>query len=74
MDKYVQHIKGSENKSLLSRVYGLYRIKQKKGQPVDLIVLQNLNKAAAQEKFKYQFILTGASGKDAQKSAEFDLA
>jgi hypothetical protein len=39
LDKYVQHIKGSENRSLLSRVYGLYRIKQKKGNPVDLIVL-----------------------------------
>lgn len=27
LDKYVEHIKSSENKSLITRVYGLFRIK-----------------------------------------------
>ena len=73
IERYVQHIKDSENKSVLARIYGLYRVKKEKQVPVDLIVLSNLIKDVDTEKIKYQYLLTGESGKTAPRNLGFDI-
>lgn len=42
LDKYLDHIKKSKNKSLLCRIYGLYTIKtMDMFVPLDIVVMQN---------------------------------
>ena len=41
LDAYIQHLKDSNNQSLLARVYGMYCLKTKYFTPVTLILMQN---------------------------------
>ena len=72
----MKHIKDTENKSLLTRIYGLFRIKKTEGKvaPVDLVVIYNLNKDVSTEKIRYQFLLMGLSKKSNHKNPKFDVS
>lgn len=72
LEAYVQHVIDLNNKSLLTRIYGLYRVKKQKQSPVDLIVLKNLTKSANIDLLKYQFLLTGSLGAGAPGNPQFD--
>jgi hypothetical protein len=39
LDDYINHIKSSNNKSLLSRIYGIYNIKSPLIKSLDMIIL-----------------------------------
>ena len=41
LDKYIDHIKETNNRSLLARIYGIFTIKTPLINSIDLIILQN---------------------------------
>ena len=41
LDDYIMHIKGTQNKSLLARIYGIFTIETNYFDPLDIIVMQN---------------------------------
>jgi len=44
LDEFIEHIKDSNNKSFLARIYGLYTIKIDNLEPIDLIIMQNTSR------------------------------
>lgn len=41
LDEYIDHLRNTQNQSLLARVYGMYRLKTKYFHPVTLVLMQN---------------------------------
>lgn len=41
LDAYVDHLRATQNQSLLARVYGMYRLRTKYFHPVTLVLMQN---------------------------------
>lgn len=41
LDDYVEHIKSTNNKSLIARIYGIFTIKTNFFEPLDVMVMQN---------------------------------
>ena len=39
LDAYIEHIRASNNKSLLARIYGVFTIKTKELTPIDLMIM-----------------------------------
>jgi 1-phosphatidylinositol-4-phosphate 5-kinase len=39
LDSYIEHLKSTDNKSLIARVYGIYTIETNYFDPVDIIVM-----------------------------------
>jgi len=44
VDDFIEHIKGSNNKSYIARIYGMFTIKTEKLKPIDFIIMQNTSK------------------------------
>ena len=74
LDAYVQHIKNTDNNSILARIYGLYRIRKEGNAPVDLIACANVLKDVDFGLVKYQFSFTGTLLSTAPRHKEFNLA
>lgn len=60
IDKYIEHIKETNNKSILARIYGIFSIKTKLFSPVDIIIMQNTSKQFDKKGLKYKFDLKGS--------------
>ncbi len=41
LDDYIDHIRKTHNRSLLARIYGIFTIKTKFFEPLDIIIMQN---------------------------------
>ena len=41
LDKYIDHIKKTRNRSLIARIYGLFTIKTNYFESVDILIMQN---------------------------------
>ena len=62
VDDYVKHVEDTQNQSLLARVYGVYTIKSKLLDKVDVMVMQNTAKLVRTVKngLKMDFDLKGS--------------
>lgn len=61
LDKYINHIRNSNNKSLLARIYGIFTIKTPLINSIDLIILQNTAHLYKSNNKIYEFDLKGSS-------------
>jgi hypothetical protein len=61
LDEYIQHIKLSQNKSLLARVYGVFTIKTDYFTDLDVIVMQNTVRLTNKANQKLVFDLKGST-------------
>lgn len=60
LDKYIKHIKSTDNKSLLARIYGAYTINTNYYGNVDIIIMQNTANLHNKKKKLYSFDLKGS--------------
>ena len=58
---YVNHIKNSNNKSLLVRIYGLYTLKSSLFGPIEIILMQNTAIFKDKQNSKLSFDLKGST-------------
>ena len=61
LDSYISHIKNSNNKSLLARIYGIFTIKTPLINSIDLIILQNTADFFKINNKFYEFDLKGST-------------
>ena len=61
LDSYIEHLKQTENKSLIARVYGIYTIKTNYFDPVDIIVLQNTSNLSSKTNDRLTFDIKGST-------------
>ena len=61
LDKYVSHIEGSDNNSLLARIYGLFTIKSNHFSDLDFIVMQNTVQVLDKSNERLTFDMKGSS-------------
>lgn len=61
LDDYIEHIKMTENKSLLARIYGVFTIQTNYFTPLDVIIMQNTCKVTNQDNKKMTFDLKGST-------------
>ena len=60
LDDYIDHLKETDNKSLLARIYGIFRVKTPYFAKLEVIVMQNTSNFVNPKKMKYQFDLKGS--------------
>lgn len=61
LDDYIDHIKLTDNKSLLARIYGVFTIKTNYFTPLDVIIMQNTCRLTSKKNRKMTFDLKGSS-------------
>lgn len=61
LDDYIDHIKMTENKSLLARIYGVFTIKTNYFTPLDVIIMENTSKVTDKNNKKMTFDLKGST-------------
>lgn len=61
LDDYIEHIKFTENKSLLARIYGVFTIKTNYFTPLDVIIMQNTSRPTNKLHKKMTFDLKGST-------------
>ena len=59
INSYADHLKSS--KSLIARIYGLFRVKTAYFYPVDIIIMQNTSHLKNKKMMKYRFDLKGST-------------
>lgn len=60
LDAYIEHLKQTKGKSLLTRIYGLYTFKIEGYDAIDLIIMQNSSKFISNNKKIYEFDIKGS--------------
>ena len=60
IDDYIEHLEKTKNKSLLARIYGIFRIKTRYFATLIVIVMQNTSKFLNKHKMKYHFDIKGS--------------
>ena len=60
LNDYIQHIRETNNKSLLARIYGIYTIQTNMFAPLDVIVMQNTCKLVSKSSSILTFDLKGS--------------
>ena len=60
LDDLIKHITDSQNSSLLARIYGIFTIKTKDLQPIDLIIMQNTSMIYNKKLTDKEFDLKGS--------------
>ena len=60
LEEYIQHIKNTQNRSLLARIYGMFTIKTNYYEKVDIIIMQNTARLFNKHKKLEQFDLKGS--------------
>jgi len=61
LDGYIDHIKKTSNKSLLARIYGVFRIKTNIFAPMDVMIMQNTVRTTSLKADRLTFDLKGSS-------------
>lgn len=61
LDSYIDHIKKTQNRSLIARIYGIYTIKTNYFDPVDIVVMQNTVKLSDKKNHKLTFDIKGST-------------
>lgn len=61
LDDYIEHIKMTENKSLLARIYGVFTINTNYFTPLDIIIMQNTSQLSNKHHKKMTFDLKGST-------------
>ena len=62
LDDYIDHIRDSDNQSLLARIYGIFSVKTDYFSSIDVLIMQNTARFFDPNKnYKYKFDLKGSS-------------
>lgn len=61
LDPLIKHFKQTQGRSLLARIYGLFTIKSKVFDPVDIILMQNTSVILSQSNSTIAFDLKGST-------------
>ena len=70
LDDYIDHIRKTHNRSLLARIYGIFTIKTKFFEPLDIIIMQNTCNPNNKKNDKLTFDLKGSTVGRATKFPE----
>ena len=60
LDKYIEHLRSTDNRSLLARIYGLFTIKTNYFVNVDIMIMQNTGNLFVKNNRTYSFDLKGS--------------
>lgn len=60
LDDYVEHLEKTKNKSMLARIFGIFRVRTPYFSKLDVIVMQNTSNYFDKKKMKYSFDLKGS--------------
>ena len=60
IDDYIDHLEKSKHKSLLARIYGIFTIKTKLFNQMDLMIMQNSSKMIDSKRKRFEFDLKGS--------------
>ena len=60
LDDYVLHIKSTKNRSLIARIYGIYKIKSNYFTDLDVLVMQNTSNVFNNQNNRLTFDLKGS--------------
>ena len=60
LDKYIDHLRSTDNRSLLARIYGLFTIKTNYFVNVDIMIMQNTGNLFVKNNKTYSFDLKGS--------------
>lgn len=69
LDDYIDHIRKTQNRSLLARIYGIFTIKTKFFAPLDIIIMQNTCNPVNKKNDKLTFDMKGST---VGRQAKFD--
>lgn len=53
IDQYIDHLKETDNKSLIARIYGIFRLKTAYFSPLEVIIMQNTSSYIDKKKMMY---------------------
>jgi 1-phosphatidylinositol-4-phosphate 5-kinase len=46
IDKFIEHFKSTQNKSIIARIYGIFRVQTNSFNPFNIIIMQNVAQVA----------------------------